>query len=145
MTGTPRRLHLGTIVILVLTACALPYYLWTAATEFMAHPFYGLNFSRQSGEVWLAYPGQEGEAAGIVRGDRVLDIPRGNVLQGLELAERHTDPLRVSTAHGIVTLHPDPLDRTVSAGAWADRPLRTIRRLGGQHSTDCVRVAIPRR
>lgn len=108
MASLPRRLSLGTIVVLVLTACALPYYLWAAANEFMTHPFYGLYFSRPTGEVVIVYRGQEGEAAGIVPGDRVLDIPRGNVLRGLELAERHADPLRVSTAHGVVTLHPEP-------------------------------------
>lgn len=108
MTTAPRRLSLGTIVILVLTACAVPYYLWSAASEFMTHPFYGIFISRQTGDVFIVYRGQSAEAAGIVRGDRVLDIPRGDMLRGLQLAERHVDPLRVATAHGIVTIHPQP-------------------------------------
>jgi hypothetical protein len=107
MTTRPRRLSLGTIVVLLLTACALPYYLWSAASEFITHPYYGFIFSHQTGIVQLIYPGER-EGAGISRGDRVIDISRGNVLQGLEIDERHVDPLHVATAHGVVTVHPGP-------------------------------------
>jgi hypothetical protein len=108
VTTAPRRLALGTIVILVLTACALPYYLWSAASEFMTHPYYGMAIARQTGYVAFVYRGQTAEAAGIRRGDRVLDVPHGDILLGLQFAERHVDPLRVATAHGIVTIHPQP-------------------------------------
>ncbi len=90
----------------MVTTLAVPFYLWAAVSEFIPHPFYGMTFARETGLVAFVYRGEQAAAAGIARGDHVLDLPRDDIWRGLQLGQRHLDPLRVSTRYGIVTLHP---------------------------------------
>ena len=102
------RLGAGAIALLVISALAILLELWGCVSPFVPHTFYGMSFRFHDGVVRFVYP-NEPNAANVRSGDRVLDLPHGDVIRGYRLASpRAGDSVRVATPHGILTVRAAP-------------------------------------
>jgi hypothetical protein len=103
----------GTIAILVVTAIVIPVYLWLGLLSFIPRLDYGTSFSLMDGKIHRVNRNGPAAMAGIVDGDRFLDLPRGDALAGFRLEYPQAgDQARIATRHGIRTLRAAPFRRS---------------------------------